>query len=305
MLALLLTTARAASAQGSDAATARTLFNQGQQDMRDARTDEACAKFAEAQRLDANVGYLVNLARCNEKRDRLADALESWLKAVDLAKVRNDARLPDVQNGLDALSSKVPRVVIRMAQTPPAGMQLQRDDVALTPASLDIALPLNPGRHVITARAAGYEPWTITITVRSGDAPMTVDVPALSAEARPPSSASAPAEPSDGGSSRGSTQRVLGVVSGGLGIAAGAVGTFFALRASSLNDKSSTGCDAANACLPESLKQRNDALSAADISTGSFIVAGVLVVTGVVLYLTAPSGNPRTSSSAMTTGFRF
>src|SRR4051794_17785675 len=118
VLALFMTAATTVQAQEGDGATARTLFHQGQQDMKDGRTDEACAKFAEAHRVDANVGYLVNLARCNEKRDRLADALDNWLKALDLAKVRNDARLPDVQGGFDALNSKVPRVVIRMSGTP-------------------------------------------------------------------------------------------------------------------------------------------------------------------------------------------
>jgi tetratricopeptide (TPR) repeat protein len=284
-----------AAAQRSGAATARELFRVAQAEMKRGEIDAACSKFAEAQRLDPNVGYLVNLARCNEKRDRLADARESWQNAIDLAKARNDPRLADVIGGLEALDPQVPRVVLRTsAESPAPGLVIQRDDVTLTPASLDVPLPLNPGRHVISASAPGREPWTKEIVVARGDPPVYIDIPDLPPRTAEPKT---PRPEGDVSRPRGSTQRTLGLISGGVGIAAAGVGTFFALRASSLNDRSAASCDSSNACLSEGVALRNDAFAAADVATVAAIAAGVFLVGGVVLYMTAPSkAKPSTTS---------
>jgi hypothetical protein len=297
-------TASTALAEGTDAATARELFRRAQEELKSEQVDSACAKFAEAQRLDPNVGYLVNLARCDEKRGRLADARDSWQKALDLAKSRNDSRAADVEAGLRALDPKVPRIVVQIAggASPPSDLRIQRDDTTLGPASLGVPLPVNPGRHVIGASAPGRKKWSMEIVVHEGDAAIHVDIAELprdeAASTEQPQGGPVPASAGDTGGSPGSTQRVLGIVSGGVGIAAGAAGTYFALHAKSLFDESNRNghCDAAsNACDSDGLKLRNRAVAPADIATGCFIAAGVLVVAGVVLYVTAPSSKSRVS----------
>jgi tetratricopeptide (TPR) repeat protein len=308
VLALTFASARA-PAQGNDAAaSARELFRVGQEDMKSGRFDAACTKFAEAQRLDPNVGYLVNLARCDEKRERLADARESWLKALDLAKVRNDPRLGDVQAGLDSIDKQVPRIVVRASGTPPAGLVIQRDDVTLTSASLGVPLPINPGHHVILASAPGRQKWTKEIDVRVGDPIATVDVPELASEqtaaASAPSSATDRSPPTSEGQG-GSTQRTLGLVSGGLGLAAAGVGTYFVFRAVSLDQDSEQLCDPGNttSCSKDGVALREDALGAADIATVAFVAAAVFVAAGAVLYLTAPSRAKSATTSFSTGGF--
>ena len=295
-------------AQGNDPAAARELFRVGQEDMRQGRVDAACEKFAEAQRLDPNVGYLVNLARCDEKRDRLADARESWEKALDLAKLRGDTRLADVRAGYEAVDKQVPRIIVQTTAAPPDGLVLRRDDVVLTSASLGVPLPVNPGKHVIAATAPGRKAWSKEISVRGGDRVVTIEVPELTAQTEAPAGpASAPAggvslEPSR---PAGGTQRTLGVITAALGVAAAGVGTFFTLRASSLNEDSKALCDPAapNSCSSEGVTTRDDALAAADVATVSFVAAGVLVVGGAVLFLTAPSRSKSATTSFLGSGF--
>lgn len=294
-LATLLVATRA-RAQSTDAATARELFHAAQVEMKSGEFAAACAKFAEAQRLDPNVGYLVNLARCDEKRDRLADARESWSKALDLAKTRNDPRLPDVQAGLEAIDRDVPRIVIRVAGgAQPDGLVIRRDDVTLTPASLGVPLPVNPGPHVVAASAPGREPWSKEISAQRGASPVTVEIPPLADAARSPVGIAIPAETAAASEQRrpGSTQRTLAVVAAGAGLVSLGFGTFFAFRAKGLNDDSSPFCDSANVCSDEGVALRDDALTAAGVSTVTVIAGGALVVTGIVLYLTAPSFAPR------------
>jgi hypothetical protein len=291
-----------ARAQQHDAAaSARELFRVGQEDMKSGRTDAACTKFAEAQRLDPNVGYLVNLARCDEKREKLADARESWLKALDLAKVRSDPRLADVQAGFDAIDKQVPRIVVRTSGTPPSGLVIRRDDVALTSASLGVPLPVNQGHHVIVASAPGRETWTKEIDVRLGDPVATVDVPELAAErvATGPKGSEPSSRPEAASAGGGSAQRTLGLVSGGVGLVAAGVGTFFVFRAMSLNEDSEQSCDPGNptSCSKEGVTMRDDAIGAADVATVAFVTAAVLVATGAVLYFTAPSRAKATTTS--------
>lgn len=103
--------------------------------------------------------------------------------------------------------------------------------------------------------------------------------------------------PGAGGKEVGSTQRLLGVVAGGVGIVGIGVGTVFGLKAKSTYNDAVDGCDAEHQCPQGSLDKADDASSQATLSTVSFIAGGVLLAGGAVLYLTAPriaaaSGSP-------------
>ena len=116
----------------------------------------------------------------------------------------------------------------------------------------------------------------------------TIDVPELASAAPPSEPRTGTIQSDEGG---GSTQRTLGLVSAGVGLAAAGVGTFFGLRASALDEDSKALCDPGNttSCSTEGVQMREDALGAADVATVAFVAAGVLVVGGAVLFFTAPS----------------
>jgi serine/threonine-protein kinase len=103
----------------------------------------------------------------------------------------------------------------------------------------------------------------------------------------------APVQASDG-----STQRTLGLITAGAGLVGIGVGTFFGIQSMSNNSDAKQECDASG-CSPAGVTLRNDAISAGDVSTVSFIAGGVLFAGGVALYLTAPR-RPDPSVSAST-----
>jgi hypothetical protein len=67
------------------------------------------------------------------------------------------------------------------------------------------------------------------------------------------------------------------------------VGAYFGVHAKTQLDDSNAGhCTAASVCDKAGLQGRVDALNSATISTIAFIVGGVVVAGGAVLYFTAP-----------------
>ena len=90
----------------------------------------------------------------------------------------------------------------------------------------------------------------------------------------------------------GSGQRTFGYVLGGVGLAALATGGVFAYLAYDKNEQSLEHClrDEPNACSVEGESLREDAASHATIANIGIGAGGGLLLTGVVLLLTAPSG---------------
>ena len=192
-----LLAASGASAQGSDAAAAEALFDQGQQAKKAGDYGTACAKFAESERLDRAAGTLLNLADCEERLSALAQAWQHWREAVALFPPGDD-RLPIPRRRLSALEPRVPHLTLTLAPGAPAGAVVVRDGVALGPASLGVPLPLNPGAHVLIVKAP-KAPTVGELTVAEGERA------AITLEAGPPAPSStmgAPNPASSGGARR-------------------------------------------------------------------------------------------------------
>src|SRR5690606_33857894 len=113
---------------------------------------------------------------------------------------------------------------------------------------------------------------------------------------------------------RGRGQRVLGLVVTGLGVGGLAAGAVFGLQASKKNEEAAAHCRDGNRCDAEGIRLDEEGRQAATISTISFIAGGALVVGGLLLVLTAPSGReqpvaigvrPTYGGGAFTLGGRF
>jgi hypothetical protein len=95
--------------------------------------------------------------------------------------------------------------------------------------------------------------------------------------------------------SDGSTQRTLGIVAGGIGLVGVGLGTFMGLKASSSWSDAKKECQAfPNQCSPKGISLKKDASSQATLSTVGFIVGGVGLAAGAVLFFTAGSGKAET-----------
>lgn len=301
-----------AAAQGTDRAFAEQLFRTGQELMGAGNYAEACPKFAESQRLDPGTGTVLNLALCHEREGKLASAWSEYNDVLTLA--RRDQR-PDrveyAQQRLAALEPRLSRLTIELAADGDVpGLEVRLDGRVLGRPALGIATPVDPGVHRVSASAPGKQPWTSTIAiaaVASDQKPMssTVQIPKLlaaPAAAVPAHAATPRGRPLEPvvGTANGENDKALQVrrmgayALGGLGLVGVGVGSFFGLRAiSRYNLSNDEGC-VGSQCPPGAAETRRSARAAGDISTVAFVVGGVALGTGIVLYLTS-SRSPKES----------
>jgi hypothetical protein len=156
-----------ADASPADAAAGEALFREGRRLLKAGDLPGACAKFEESQRLDPAPGTLANLADCEEKLGRLASAWEHWRSTADRLPASDPRRAAALARA-EALEQTVPRLTIQVAPDQPRVI-VKRDGIALGPASLGVALPLDPGKHQVVVTAPGRRPLTYDVAVVAGD----------------------------------------------------------------------------------------------------------------------------------------
>jgi hypothetical protein len=93
-----------------------------------------------------------------------------------------------------------------------------------------------------------------------------------------------------GDASRGDTQRIVGLVVGGLGVVGLGIGVGFTASAASKDSEADDHCDGTVCRDAEGAALSEDARSAGNVATVALIAGAVAVAGGVVLYLTAPRG---------------
>jgi hypothetical protein len=159
------------------------------------------------------------------------------------------------------------------------------------------AVPVDPGVHTFRFVADGASPVQKKLVVRESekDRKETITLGDVHVPAGHPGSA-APAPPSS--SSTWVPQKTAAVVLGGVGVVGvivGAVmgGLSFSAWSSSKSECSASACNNRTGALSD----HDSAVTDATVSDVGFILGGALVATGVVVYLTAPSGTSASSSS--------
>jgi hypothetical protein len=301
----------APAAAADQRAAAQVLFEQGKALVERGDFADACPKFAESLRLDTGTGTMLWLADCLENNGQTASAWAQFKEAAAAAALAHDARESVARDRAKSLEKRLSWVAVVVPTTPAAvpGLQVQRDGVVVGAAEWGVAVPVDPGVHAFSASAPGRREWRSTVNVPVGPTRLAVTIPALDASPAD-TSAAAPASASPGPSPRerargsgrddvGHTQRVVGVVVGGVGLAGVALGGFFGIGAKSRYDESNTGGHCVNdACDAFGKRARSDASGQALVSTVAFIAGGAALAGGIALYLTAPSSS---SSLALTT----
>jgi hypothetical protein len=282
----------------SDKAGAQAAFDMGKRLMVEGKYVEACPKLAESVRLDPGVGAMLFLADCYERTSRTASAWAVFREAESLAAKQGDNRERVAKERANVLEPKLSKLVIVLAPAEAglAGVKVRRDGADVGQALWGSPIPTDPGTHEIVVTAPGKKAWKGSVQIASSGATETVTVPALEdgpAEVEPkPGNGNGvvtgpPAEPEG---SDGSTQRTIGIVVGVGGLALVGLGAGFGLSAKSSLDASNADnhCRAQNKCDAVGVAARDDAKSAALISTIGFIAGGAALIGGTVLYFTAP-----------------
>jgi len=234
----------------SNTALAEQLYLDGQKMMERGKTDEACAKFADSQRLERALGTLINLAVCHEKQGKIATAWGEFTEsAAQASKSGQRDRESFARSHAEALERRLQKLIIEIA-TPAPGMQVALDGQVLPPSALGTAIPLDPGDHELDANAPGKRTWRQTrlnlgpsavltrvqITFED-DVPTPVVSKVVPAGARNDASIGSPRAEAPATES-GSGKRTLGFVVGGVGLAGVGVGVTMLVLASSLSSRS-------------------------------------------------------------------
>ena len=298
-LVVVMVPAIARAQSASDQAAATALFKQGRDLMAAGRYADACPKLAESQRLDPGAGTLLNLATCYEKNGQIASAWTTYQDAASAAQRAGEAeRVKAARAKVAALEPTLPTLTIVVpAAADRPDLEIRRDGALVGRAAWGAPIPVDPGPHPLDASAPGKTPWHGQAQVGGAGAKVSIEIPPLAdAAATPPPSptpAPAPAPPPDSTTppSSGSTQRLLGLVSGGVGIVGIGVGSVFGAIAMGKNNSASGHCNG-TVCDAPTVSTLNDARTDATVSTVAFAAGGVLLAAGVVLYLTAPRGAP-------------
>ena len=297
LAALLLVSVSAHAEDRQDPAAAEELFRQGRAAAEKRDFLSACAKFRESNRLDPAVGTLFNIADCEEKLGRFAT---SWTLFQEVAQrlANDDDRHAIAARRAQALEARVPMLSVHLVAAARAGVQVRRDGIVLGDASLDTALPVDPGEHVVIVEAPGAEPAQFRTTVGEGEhAQLQVSVGAPS-----PAFKGTGAAGGTPASSAGASHAAAYVI-GGVGVAGlitGAVAGLLVLdRKSTVNDN----CKA-HLCNQTGLDAAREGKTLGIVTTVGLVTGALGLGAASYLFLTTPAPNENARASAYLVGIR-
>jgi hypothetical protein len=264
---------------------AEHLFAEAKKLMADGKYDEACPKLAESERLDPGGGTILNLAVCHEQIGRFASAWSEFREAIDIA--RTDGRHDREVFALDHLSKVEPKVshvslvLDRKVDIP--GLALKLDGQAISRIAWSSPLPVDPGPHEITASAPGKQDRRVIVQMIGNAENKSVSIPALDdAMSAPPD-----AFPDRAGPEAPSAKRTIGLVLGGVGLAALGVGSVFGIAAIQKRHDSDASCTGSTCTTTDGVIANNDAKTFANYANVGIGVGVVGLAVGAFLVLTS------------------
>jgi hypothetical protein len=182
-----------ASAQSDDrerAASARALFVEGVELTDQNRWDQAADRFRRALALRDSPVIAYNLASALEHLGQLVEASELLRGIANNPAVDRDLRR-SAESTLDEIAPRVARVMVH-APGRSQGDHITLDDKLLLDAQLDVAVPADPGVHVVRAERNGEQLDRQTLELAEGyTLEITLDIP----RAPPPREVAALAQP--------------------------------------------------------------------------------------------------------------
>src|SRR5580700_6361410 len=134
--AVVLSSAGARAAE--PATSADQLFKEGKALRVQGKTEEACSRFAESQKLEPGIGVGLYLGDCYENLGRTASAWSAFREVQRFAAERSDARSEIARKRADALELRLSRLMI-VVEPPNAAVAL--DGQTLAPSSLNVTFP--------------------------------------------------------------------------------------------------------------------------------------------------------------------
>jgi len=281
----------AADPDARDPVAARALFQQARAAAAAGDMATACPKFEESYRLDPAVGTLLNIAACDQQQGRLATAWSRFQQAREQLPADDDRR-PQVAAVVAELEPRLPRLTLRFPAA--AEVTVTRDGLPVGRGSDGLAIPADPGLHVVEVAAPGRHPRRYEVELAEGErlelrcepgeptvappAARLASAPSTRAAEPPPAAAAAAGADADRRGARPAARVVGGV--GVAGLVAGGV-----LRALAWSQKGTIDeyCDAERVCEGEGMDAVERA-RALQLASSLALAAGGAAV-GAGLYL--------------------
>jgi hypothetical protein len=281
---------------------AEALFGEAKKLAAAGKYAEACPKFAESNRLDRGAGTMIHLGDCYEKNKQSASAWATFKEAASAAQAINRKDWEKLANDrAAALEKKLAHLTIKVEAANDRA-EVSRDGTVISKAEWALPIPVDVGTHAVEAKQSGFKPFTTSVTVSKDGENVEVTVPPLEQEAptahppqvpenQPPAPQPFIEPPPEADRGGGSSQRTIGFIVGGLGVAGVALGAVTGLMAIGKSNDAKDKCANDGAC-PDAraVDSANSAKTLATVSTIGFIAGGVALGAGAVLVFTAPSG---------------
>jgi len=256
-------------------AAAETLFREGRELVEKQELAAACDRFEKSQSLDPQIGTLLYVATCHEQLGQMATAWVEFTDALSQAeRAHKNDRIEQARQGVQRTEAALSKLTISLKEPAPGVRVLVNDREV---ATLDAALPYNPGPVTIRVEAPGFEPRTETVQIQKGPSLATVVIPPLEKrrERRPP-----PDE--------GKRDHTVAYAVGGAGLGLVALGLAFGGAAWATRDAADEHCEGA-VCTEEGLSGHDRANAFAWTSNITIGIGLAAVATGTVLFFVWPA----------------
>ena len=255
-------------------AAAEALFVEAKSLMADQRYADACPKFAASQAMDPAVGTRLNLADCLEKLGHTASAWVEFRAAAAAAQAKGQTERADIAR---KRAAGLERVLVRLSVLPPPGpnddVEIRKNGNILERGSWGVALPVDPGRHVIEALISGNQVFRIEVEVpKKPGTVVTTAIPMLD----------------DSLLTKRRVQRGFTMALGAVSLVSLVAGGVLGAQAIGRNSESTPHCNQWNLCDETGVALRRNATMLGNASTAAFIVGTTAGAGAIVLYVATP-----------------
>lgn len=271
-----------AEARSPNVVEAERRFNEAVAHMDQKRYDAACPLLKQSHALDPSSGTLLNLGDCYEQLGLTASAYRAFeeAKALSVSSGKSDrASVAEVR--MRKLAKVLRRLNVVLPADRPQSLVIRLDGEPLAISSEPTELIVDPGAHELQASAPGYVESRISVTAPEPGLTTLVSVPPLT-----PLSSVTSASSDDGRAapSRVSGRQIAAMITGGIGVVGVVVGSVFGLSSRAKHEQSDRYCSG-NVCRDQrGVELMNEARSAGNASTVSFVVGGVALGTAATLW---------------------